>query len=117
MVELDEEPDDFEWSEDLFGEQWEKQLEMMREGGEESQKLADFLEWAETQVETYKGVVTDFEMDFLDKEEQDWYDPPQAARYFLAFMLGTEWERKDPSPEFRDDVNKSEVLKDSGDKQ
>jgi len=35
----------------------------------------------------------------------------------LAFLQGTEWERKDPSPGFRDDVNKSEVLKDLGDKQ
>jgi len=114
MVELEEEPDDFEWSEDLFGEQWEKQLEMMREGDEEVKKLADFLEHAEKQVYTYKGVIHDFD-EFLD--DQDIYEDSQAARYFLAFMLGTEWERKDPSPEFREDVNKSEVLKDSGDKQ
>jgi len=110
MVELEEKPEDFEWSEDLFGEQWDKQLEMMRNGSEEVQKLADFLEYAEEQVYTYKGIIHDFE-EFLD--EQEFYEPPQAARYFLAFMQGTEWERKDPSPEFRDDVKKSEVLKES----
>jgi len=114
MVELDEKPEDFEWSEDLFGEQWEKQLQFMREGAEPVKKLADFLEHAEQQVYTYKGVIHDFE-EFLD--DQDFYEDDQSARYFLAFLLGTEWERKDPSPEFRDDVNKSEVLKESGDKQ
>lgn len=108
MVELDEKPDDFEWSEDLFGEQWEKQLQFMRDGAEDVEKLADFLEEAEKQVYTYKGVIHDFD-EFL--ENQDFYENKQAARYFLAFLLGTEWERKDPSPEFRDDVDKTEVLK------
>lgn len=113
MVELDEKPEDFEWKEEFFEEQFDKQLEMMREGGLPVQELADFLEYAEKQVYTYKGVIINFE-EFLN--EQDFYEPEQAARYFLAFMLGTEWERKEPSPEFRDDVNKSEVLKKSGDK-
>lgn len=112
-MQLEEQPDDFEWEEDFFGDQWEEHLEYMREGGEEVNELADFLEWAVTKVDTYKGVITDFE-EMLDHEEQTWYEPPQAARYFLAMLLGTEWERKDPSPEFRDDIKKSEVLKESG---
>jgi len=107
----------FEWREEFFEPQWDTQLQDMKDSNEKSRELAEFLEWAETQVDTYKGVITDFEMDFLEKEEQDWYKPPQAARYLLAFMLGTEWERKDPSPELRDDVEKSEVLKDSGGKE
>lgn len=99
-------PEDFEWKEEFFEPSLDNHLNRMREGG--LNKLADFIKWFIEQNKTYKGVITNFNKEMF--AEQDFYEPERAAAYALAIMAGTEWEREEPSPENRDDVNKQEVL-------
>lgn len=102
--------DDFELRPEFFEPKLEKDLQQLREGGENSKRLAGFFEYVRGSVETEKGVVKDLDVQGLIRGQDFYENDSLAAQFIIAFLLGAEWERADPSPENRSDVCKSDYM-------